>query len=892
MNHSATTNTGIRILLAFLICISLINRSYAQTTFCPPNIDFEMGNLGVWEFYSGSCCPINTPTPGVITNRHTLTSGTGVDPVAGFPVVAPNAGMFSVKLGNQQNGAQAERARYYINVPVSAGTFILSYRYAVVFEDPSHSFSQQPRFEIRAYDSATGSPLPCSQYTYVSSSNIPGFVRVANTNRYYLPWTTGTINLTQFKGQTIAIDFAAGDCSLGGHFGYGYIDMNCGLFEVTPTKCDSNTNNITFNGPPGYQSYQWRDSALVTILGNNQSLTIPAPPTPKVYAVIVTPYPGFGCRDTIYTTYKTPVNSNTAISSFADTSICEYDATTLAPVVTGSGAPFTYQWTPSTGLSCNNCASPTVNALTTTQYVLAVTNSQGCTVRDTIVITVDTVEKAAFSASKDSICQRDSTIITNTNPKSTLNTSQVWDAGGGTILSGGGSNNFIEIYWPTPGNKRVMLTSTKNLCSYTDTIFIFVKPDYTLTMPVSDTICTGEQLQLTTANTSGFPLTYNWKPSTFLSCTDCPDPVATPTTTTQYKLIVNNQYGCYDSGLVKITVDTTTFTTLEAVSDSICLNKSADIVNTGNNPVIATYIWGVDTGQITYGAFTDSINVFWGSPGYKTVKLRTIQGICTSSDSIRIYVIDHPYAFFEVSSIGCINEPVEIFPEASNGYYHWTIPGQNITDSAFRESYKLIWNSLGTNKIELTLTYLKCSTYHSKELTIYPHPIAEIAVDNRNDICKGKEFQLHATKGNRYTYSWQPALSFSTNSSPDVTARAERTELYTLKVTNQWGCSSYDSVRIDATPCCDIFMPDAFTPNNDGHNDSYWSPDIDKHTLVRLMIANRRGQIVYDSKTQAGSWDGTYKGEPAGQDTYNYYIQYLCNGKEEMTKKGTIILLR
>ncbi|MCB0696663.1 MAG: hypothetical protein KDC07_04830, partial [Chitinophagaceae bacterium] len=294
------------IYLVALLLLFLCPELQAQTVFCPPNINFEQGNLGVWEFYSGSCCPINTPTPGVITGRHTLTSGTAVDPIAGFPVVAPAAGLFSVKLGNQTTGAQAERARYYVQVPTSSSTFILTYRYAVVFQDPGHPSSAQPRFEVKAYDSATSTPLPCSQYTYVSSSSIPGFLQAGNSSTYYLPWTTGTINLSAYQGQTIAIDFAAGDCGYGGHYGYGYIDMNCGVFEIAPTRCDPNTNNITLNGPPGYQSYQWRDSALTTILGNQQAFTTPMPGTPTVYAVIVTPYPGFGCVDTIYTVFKTP----------------------------------------------------------------------------------------------------------------------------------------------------------------------------------------------------------------------------------------------------------------------------------------------------------------------------------------------------------------------------------------------------------------------------------------------------------------------------------------------------------------------------------------------------------------------------------------------------------
>ncbi|MBW7913346.1 MAG: gliding motility-associated C-terminal domain-containing protein, partial [Taibaiella sp.] len=81
-------------------------------------------------------------------------------------------------------------------------------------------------------------------------------------------------------------------------------------------------------------------------------------------------------------------------------------------------------------------------------------------------------------------------------------------------------------------------------------------------------------------------------------------------------------------------------------------------------------------------------------------------------------------------------------------------------------------------------------------------------------------------------------------------------------------------------------MPCAFSPNNDRQNDRYWSPDIDRVQLVQLMIVNRRGQVVYKT-TSPVPWDGSVNGNPAGQDTYNYFIRYICDD-EEMEKKGTL----
>ena len=163
---------------------------------CPPNIDFELGNLSNWQFYTGSCCPINANNlTAPINNRHTLTFGAGVDPFGGFPIVAPGGGSYSLRLGNANTGAQAEKARYTFTVPAGLNNYSLIYKYAVVFEDPGHIPAEQPRFEVKIFNASNNQPLPCTQYSYIASSNLPGFVN-AGGGVFYKSWATASINLT------------------------------------------------------------------------------------------------------------------------------------------------------------------------------------------------------------------------------------------------------------------------------------------------------------------------------------------------------------------------------------------------------------------------------------------------------------------------------------------------------------------------------------------------------------------------------------------------------------------------------------------------------------------------------------------------------------------------
>ena len=84
----------ILIILNFLLFCS-ISKTFSQVT-DQPNIDFEFGNTDIWKFYIGACCPISTPTnTPALPDRHTITSGSSVDPYGLFPVVCATCGIFT-----------------------------------------------------------------------------------------------------------------------------------------------------------------------------------------------------------------------------------------------------------------------------------------------------------------------------------------------------------------------------------------------------------------------------------------------------------------------------------------------------------------------------------------------------------------------------------------------------------------------------------------------------------------------------------------------------------------------------------------------------------------------------------------------------------------------------
>jgi hypothetical protein len=207
------------------------------------NIDFELGNTSGWNFYVGRCCPlIIDSATAAHPYRHVITSGSATDEYGGFPIVSPDGGSYSLKLGNSNVGGEAEQAEYQVHVPAGLTNYSLIFRYAVVFQDPGHPDTIQPRFAVNAFDSASGEPIDCAQYLYVSSSNLPGFKELSiygvDNLIQYKEWTTATINLSGYEGRTVKVIFTTGDCGYGGHFGYGYIDISAGLFAVATVVCN------------------------------------------------------------------------------------------------------------------------------------------------------------------------------------------------------------------------------------------------------------------------------------------------------------------------------------------------------------------------------------------------------------------------------------------------------------------------------------------------------------------------------------------------------------------------------------------------------------------------------------------------------------------------------
>ena len=140
------------------------------------------------------------------------------------------------------------------------------------------------------------------------------------------------------------------------------------------------------------------------------------------------------------------------------------------------------------------------------------------------------------------------------------------------------------------------------------------------------------------------------------------------------------------------------------------------------------------------------------------------------------------------------------------------------------------------------------------------------------------------------SYLWQ-------DGSRNPTLSVNRSGEYWVQVTDVNGCIKKDSIDITIQNCddCSLFIPSAFTPNNDGLNDLFKAraecPNISLQNFS-LSVYNRWGQLVFLTNDINDGWDGTYRNKKLDQGVYVYLVKYSFKQAKLRQQKGTIALVR
>jgi len=243
----------------FAICFTSSFSQSTQTS-CP-NSDFSQGNFNNWtgfyryfsdpDYYEGFDTGYSNP-------GHLIIGATGlVDTnTCGGLMTVPPGESFAARLGNDSDGGFGDQLRYTLNVTEESTLFI--YKYAVVFEDPDHLPTDQPKFSIEVTDqNGVIFDSLCGYYFVYCRLDLPGWniCKAKVIPVVWRNWTTVGIDLSKFLGQTITIVFTATDCGMGAHYGYAYLSTTCGKLQIAVSYCPDDGKAI-LTAPTGF-SYLW-----------------------------------------------------------------------------------------------------------------------------------------------------------------------------------------------------------------------------------------------------------------------------------------------------------------------------------------------------------------------------------------------------------------------------------------------------------------------------------------------------------------------------------------------------------------------------------------------------------------------------------------------------------
>lgn len=138
-------------------------------------------------------------------------------------------------------------------------------------------------------------------------------------------------------------------------------------------------------------------------------------------------------------------------------------------------------------------------------------------------------------------------------------------------------------------------------------------------------------------------------------------------------------------------------------------------------------------------------------------------------------------------------------------------------------------------------------------------------------ILKDEPYQLHATGGS--TYSWSPTKGMDKADIADPVIILQDDQQYRLKVTTAEGCIGDDEINITVFKGSDIYVPDAFTPNNNNLNETLSPYCIGIKKLYYFTIYNRWGQLIFSSDNASRGWDGTINGNPQATGVYVWKLR-------------------
>ncbi|WP_207496843.1 gliding motility-associated C-terminal domain-containing protein [Aridibaculum aurantiacum] len=419
-----------------------------------------------------------------------------------------------------------------------------------------------------------------------------------------------------------------------------------------------------------------------------------------------------------------------------------------------------------------------------------------------------------------------------------------------------GSDSTATIVLNSPGTFPYTYTVVDNFGCNHDTTFNLVVLDSPVkpNLGPDTAMCSGQSITLRVGNVQGGN-TYTWN----TGATGTSLPVTQPG---RYWVQVRNLNNCSRTDTIEV-LPTTPYSVNLGRDTSFCATSPL-VLSPATSVPVASYLW-------SNSSTNNSLTIT--GPGRYWVEASDAAGckvrdtIDISSNPINSFNFPGDTSICEQSSI-----TLALQPHA----------GTSITWSDGTTGNT---NTLYGGTIGITANNIGC--IRTSQLNVGIRPLPRISAGRDTSMCMGFTVPLsvsYAGAGAQYLWS---------TGSRDSTITTGTAGSYWAEATVN-GCSYRDTVVVAYKDCsCEVTIPNAFSPNNDGIND-FFKPTIQCAPInFKMTIFNRYGQKLYEGFDYVRGWNGQVNGSLLGVGTYYYIITFINqNLKREEKFSGSVTLFR
>jgi gliding motility-associated-like protein len=339
--------------------------------------------------------------------------------------------------------------------------------------------------------------------------------------------------------------------------------------------------------------------------------------------------------------------------------------------------------------------------------------------------------------------------------------------------------------------------------------------------------------------------------------------------------------------MLAVTIPEETYHVSFSADSLICLGENIQYQNTSPSH-FTQYQWYF--GDNDSAAIANPTHLFSEAGIYQT----TLIGkglICTDTVS-KIIIVDAPVtniSFHKEPDNICVGQQVRfnitVDSTLTDLFWQWG-DDNSLTNKEEQEAHA--YDKEGVLPFALIAHFRACTDLKVNDtIIVAPFPIVDLGTDTL--LClDGNPIELSNKR------SSQPGDKYLWNTgSEDASITIHHEGIYSLTVTNVYGCPATESVTVNKDCYTDI--PNAFTPDGDGINDYFFPKQLLSSGLsaCHIKIINRWGVVVFESNNADGrGWDGALNGKPQPQGVYMYLIEVVFKNARSEKYQGNVTLLR